>query len=172
MSILEGLTPLPRRALTRPSRPTKAPEQMKRMFVVSTTNVSPFAPDHDQPRMLINSMNAPDPPPPNPGSPSLTPFFPAEPAPKLLFIGLFGSHVGASSLTPADPMPDPEAGPELTGGFALSVTLVPSINRRKACWTPSPPTSRPPPQVANPSPAPRRASLSTSSIWMMPILRW
>jgi len=36
------LTPLPIRELTRFSNPTNAPEQIKRMFEVSTTNVSAF----------------------------------------------------------------------------------------------------------------------------------
>ena len=59
---------------------------------------------------------------------------------------------------------------DMGGGFADSVTFVPSSRRSNACWTPSPPTSLPPPQEPKSLP-PRRASLSISSMWIMPILR-
>jgi hypothetical protein len=178
-----GLTPLPRRRWTILSNPTKAPDKMKRILLVSTTNVSPFPP-------------APPPPPPlNPGRPSLTPFFPPGPAPNDRFIGLLGSQfggsypdpdpdaLGASALVPPEGV-EPAVGGEVVeeeadddvvvddeigGGLADRVTFVPSSSRSKACWTPSPPTSLPPPQEPKSLP-PLRASLSISSIWIMPIL--
>jgi hypothetical protein len=176
-----GLTPLPKRRWTIDSSPTNAPERMKRILLVSTTKVSPFPPD------------APPLPPPKPGRPSLTPFFPPAPL-KLRFIGLLGSQLGGSyppevppvsAFGPA-PVPLPlgveegecgvdgveEEGEEeledIGGGLADKVTFVPSSKRSKACWTPSPPTSLPPPHA--PSLPPRLASLSISSIWMIPIL--
>lgn len=91
------------------------------------------------------------------------------------------SFVAFAPLPPRPPRPPDPIGPaepplgefgddEIAGGFALSVSVVPSSNRSSACWTPSPPTSRPPPHVPDSWP-PRRASLSTSSMWMIPILR-
>jgi hypothetical protein len=114
---------------------------------VSTTKVSPFPPDD------------PPPPPLNPGNPSLTPFFPPGPAPKDLFIGLFGSQLGGSNplvlalaLSALVPPPGvvPEEGEvveeeadddedgeavdeEIGGGLADKVTFVPSSRRSKAC---------------------------------------
>lgn len=156
---------------------------MNRILLVSTTNVSPFPP-------------AEPPPPLKPGSPSRTPFLPdPDPlAPKPRFIGLLGSQWGGSNPEDAELGPDsalvlplalgeePEVegeAPEcelldggvedIGGGLAESVTLVPSSKRSSACCTPSPPTSRPPPHVPKSLP-PRRASLSISSMCIMPIL--
>ena len=174
---------MPRRRWTILSNPTNAPDRMKRILLVSTTNVSPFPP-------------APPPPPPlNPGRPSLTPFFPPGPAPNDRFIGLFGSQFGgsypdpepdafgASALVPPEGVEpavggevveeeaedDVEVEDDIGGGFADSVTFVPSSSRSKACWTPSPPTTLPPPHDPKSLP-PLRASLSISSMWMIPIL--
>ena len=144
---------------------------------MSTTKVSPFPP------------LAPPPPPPNPGNPSLTPFLPApELEPWSRFIGSLGFQFGgsypapdgASALTPplggvvvldvevpGDEEDDEEGVEAIGGGLADKVTFVPSSKRSKACWTPSPPTSLPDPN----SLPPLRASLSISSIWIIPILR-
>jgi hypothetical protein len=147
------------------------------MLLVSTTNVSPLPP------------LAPPPPPPNPGKPSRTPFFPPDPElePCSRFIGSFGFQfggsygpdAGASALTPplgggvvpdVDDVEEDEGGEEgveaMGGGLADRVTFVPSNKRSRACWTPSPPTSLPDPN----SLPPLRASLSISSIWIIPIL--
>lgn len=175
---------MPKRRWTILSNPTNAPDKMKRILLVSTTKVSPFPPD------------APPPPPLNPGSPSRTPFFPPGPAPNDRFIGLFGSQLGGSYpeepdalgasafVLPVGEVPglggvgvdeedDVEEGvvadDEIGGGLAERVTFVPSSKRSKACCTPSPPTSLPPPQDPKSLP-PLRASLSISSIWIIPIL--
>lgn len=168
------------------SNPTNAPERMNRILLVSTTNVSPLPPE------------PPPPPPLNPGRPSRTPFLPDPPAPKPRFMGLLGSQFGGSNAADgpdsalAPPPPPGEEGlageddegpacgalvefvdevpdDEIGGGLAESVTLVPSNNRSRACWTPSPPTSLPPPHEPR-SPPPLRANLSISSMCMMPIL--
>jgi len=101
-------------------------------------------------------------------------------------MGLLGSQVGGSPPNGLDSAFGPLAPPdgllplvweepldggveEMGGDLAERVTVVPSRMRRRACCTPSPPTSRPPPQVPNSFP-PRRANLSTSSMWTIPTL--
>ncbi len=73
-------------------------------------------------------------------------------------------RTGAGTACPRPERVAPVGG-GMDGPLAGTLTMEPSIMRRRACWTPSPPTSR-----VDSGPVDLRAILSTSSMYMMPML--